>query len=111
MAFTWQAKVLSQYLRDDPCSDRVAALTDGEAKFLLHGDGGDQFCRDRYGVSWHDHLHILRELDDAGDVGGTEVELGLVTVEEGGVTATLIFGQDVDFALELRFGCDRTGLG
>ena len=37
---------LPQYLRDDSGADGAATLPDGEAKFLLHGDGGDEFGRD-----------------------------------------------------------------
>jgi hypothetical protein len=41
-------------------------------------------------------------VDDAGHVGGAEVELRTVVVEERRVTATLFLGQDVDLGLELR---------
>src|SRR6185503_18655475 len=96
---------------DDPCPDGVSALTDGEAKFLLHGDGGDKFCRYRNRVSRHDHLNVLRKLDNAGNVGGPEVELGAVAVKKGCVAPSLFFGQDVDFAFKLRVGSNGSWFG
>ena len=44
-------------------------------------------------VARHDHLGALREVDDAGHVGGAEVELRPVAVEERRVAATLLLGQ------------------
>src|SRR5699024_1981750 len=46
---------------------------------------------------------------DAGHVGGTEVELGTVVVEERGVTAALVLAQDVDLTLELGVGVNALG--
>ena len=39
--------------------------------------------------------------DDAGNVGGTEIELRTIVVEKGSVTAALVLGQDVNLAGEL----------
>ena len=47
------------------------------------------------------HLNAFGQGDDAGDVGGTEVELRTVVGEERRVTAAFVLGQDVDLALEL----------
>ena len=102
---------LSQYLRDHTGSDCASAFSDGEAKFLLHGNGSDEFGRDGDRVTGHDHLYVFGELDNAGDVGGSKVKLGFVAVEEGGVSSTLFFGQDVDFTLKLRVGGDGTWFG
>src|SRR5690606_18444874 len=49
--------------------------------------------------------------DDAGDVGGAEVELRTVVRVERVVTPTLVLGQDVDLGLEVGVGRDRPGLG
>ena len=89
----------------------MSAFTDGESQLLLHGDGGDELGRDGHGVSGHDHLHVLGELDHTCDIGGPEIELGPVAVEEGGVTAPLFLGEDVDLAFELGVGGDGSGLG
>ena len=89
----------------------MSALTDGEAKFLLHGDGGDKFCGNGDRVAGHDHLHVLGELDHSGHIGGSEVKLGFVAVEEGGVTTSLFFGEDVNLAFELGMGGDGPGFG
>src|SRR3990170_4299211 len=48
---------------------------------------------------------------ETGDIRGTDVELGPVSVEERCVAAAFLLGQDVDFALELGVGLDRAGLG
>ena len=61
-------------------------------------------------IAGHAHLNALGQGDDAGHVGGPEVELGTVVVEEGGVTAAFFLGQDVNLALELGVGMDGAGL-
>ena len=61
-------------------------------------------------VTRHSHLGALGELDRTGNVGGTEVELRTITIEERGVTAALLLGQNVDLAGELGVRGNRTGL-
>ena len=56
------------------------------------------------------HLNTLGKGDDAGNVGGTEVELGTIVVEERGVTAAFILGQNVDLRGELLVAGNGTGL-
>ena len=60
-------------------------------------------------IARHDHFHTFGQVDHTGDVGGTEVELRTIVVEEGGVTATLVLGQDVHLAGELGVGVDGAG--
>src|SRR5450830_359729 len=79
-------------------ADGAATLTDGEAEALLHRDRLNQLDRDLGVVAGHDHLGALRQRDDAGDVGGAEVELGTVVPVERVVTPTLVLSQDVDLA-------------
>src|SRR5699024_133161 len=81
-------------------ADGAAALADGEAQALVHGDRLDELDAHLGVVARHDHLGALREGHDAGHVRGTEVELRTVVVEERRVTATLVLGQDVRLALE-----------
>src|SRR3954463_11963450 len=97
-------------LRDLAGTHGAATLTDGEAEALLHRDGLDHLDRDVGGVTGHDHLGALGQRDDAGDVGGAEVELRAVVRVERVVTPTLILGQDVRGALEVRVRRDRTRL-
>src|SRR5271168_556800 len=95
---------------DDPAgADGTAALANREAQALVHGDGLDQLHRDVGVVTWHDHLGALRQRHHTGHVGGAEVELRAVVVEERRVPAALVLGQDVDLALEL--GVRRGGAG
>src|SRR5690606_18272071 len=94
---------------DDPGAHRAAALADGEAEALLDGDGRDQLHVHPHVVAGHAHLDALRQLDLAGDVGGPEVELGPVAVEERRVTAALFLGQDVDLGLNLGVRLDGPG--
>ena len=61
-------------------------------------------------VARHNHVLALGQVHDTGDVGGPEVELRTVVVEERRVTATLILGKDVDLRLELGVRGDRAGL-
>src|SRR6476661_7193453 len=102
--------VLLGDLGDAAGADGTAALADGEAQALLHGDRLDELDVHLRVVTGHDHLGALGEVHDAGHVGGAEVELRAVVVVERRVTATLILGQDVDVRLEVRVRGDRAGL-
>ena len=88
----------------------MATLADSEAQALLHGDRVDEVALDGDVVTRHSHLGALGELDRTGNVGGTEVELRTITIEERGVTAALLLGQNVDLAGELGVRGNRTGL-
>ena len=70
----------------------------------------DEVALDGDVVTRHSHLGALGELDRTGNVGGTEVELRTITIEERGVTAALLLGQNVDLAGELGVRGNRTGL-
>src|SRR3954447_16653488 len=96
---------------DDPArADGAAAFADGEAQTLLHGDGLDQLHLHLGVVTGHDHLGALGKGHHAGDVGGAEVELRTVVVEERRVPATLVLAQDVYLGVEGGVRCRRTGL-
>src|SRR3954453_9512286 len=77
-------------LRDGAGADGAAALADGEAQALVHGDRGDE--RDLHDgvVARHAHLDALLELDVARDIRRAEVELRAVALEERRVTAALV---------------------
>src|SRR3954463_13054661 len=94
-------------LGDPARADGAAAFANGEAQALLHGDGLDQLDLHLGVVTRHDHLGALGQRDDPGDVGGAEVELRAVVVEERRVPATLVLAQDVDLRLEV--GVRRRG--
>src|SRR4051794_7433173 len=112
----WQALAptsgwaLLDHLRDHARADRAAALADGEAQALVHGDRLDELDLHLDVVAGHDHLGALGQLGHAGDVGRAEVELGPVAGEERRVTATLLLLEDVDLGLELGVRRDRAGL-
>src|SRR5499427_10518068 len=95
------AALLLDDLSDYAGADGAAALADREAKSLVHGDRLDQLDLHVRVVARHDHLLALRELDRAGHVGGAEVELRPVVVEERRVPPTLVLREDIDLALEL----------
>src|SRR6185369_7356308 len=97
-------------LRHHAGADGAAAFTDGEAQAFFHGDRGDQLHGDRHVVARHHHLLVLGQLDGAGDVGGAEVELRPVVVEERRVTPALFLAQHVDLGREVRVRLDRAGL-
>src|SRR5450759_2931940 len=67
-----------QDLGDLARADGAATLADGETEALLHGDRLDQLNSHLGVVARHDHLGALGQRDDAGDVGGPEVELRTV---------------------------------
>ena len=93
--------VLLEDLGDPAGADGAAALPDREAQAFLHGDRLDQVDPHVGPVPRHDHLGALGQVHHAGHVGGTEVELRTVVVEERRVPTALVLGQDVDLALEL----------
>src|SRR5580658_4265728 len=93
--------VLLDDLGDDPGAYGPAALADREPEAFLHGDRLDQVDVHVGPVARHDHLGAFRQVHHAGHVGGPEVELRTVVVEERRVPPALVLGQDVDLALEL----------
>ncbi len=60
-------------------------------------------------VAGHDHFGAAQQLGRAGHVGGAEVELRAIAVEERRMTAAFFLGQHVNFRLEL--GVRRDALG
>src|SRR6185369_8902567 len=97
-------------LRHHAGADGAAAFTDGEAQAFFHGDRGDQLHGDRHVVARHHHLLVLGQLDGAGDVGGAEVELRPVVVEERRVTPALFLAQHVHLGREVRVRLDGARL-
>src|SRR6478752_2201299 len=91
-------------------ADGLAALADGEALLLLHGDRRDQLDVHGRIVARHDHLGALRQRALPGHVGRAEVELRTVVVEERRVPAALLLGQDVRLRLELLVRLHRARL-
>ena len=83
-------------------TNRSAALTDSETEAFLDRDRGDQLNVHDDVIAGHAHLGAFRQRDNARNVGGSEVELRTIVVEERGVTAAFILRQDVDLTLELR---------
>ena len=82
-------------------ADGTATFADCEAEALVHGDGLDELNGHLAVVARHNHLGAFGELHNTGHVSGTEVELRTVVVEERGVAAALVLGQDVDGTLEV----------
>src|SRR3989344_2360599 len=68
--------------RNHTSSYCLTAFTDGKAHLLFHGDRSDELDLESHGVARHHHFHALLERHLAGDVGGADVELRLVTGEE-----------------------------
>src|ERR1700758_880306 len=91
-------------------ADGAATLADREAQTLVHGDGLDQLHVDVGVVTGHHHLGTIRQRHHTGYVGGAEVELRAVVVEERRVPSALVLGQDVHAALELGVRRGGTGL-
>ena len=111
LSFFYLIQELVLALDNNTGTDGTAAFTDSEAEALLDRDGGDQLNVHVDVIAGHAHLGALGQSDDAGDVGGTEVELRTIVVEERGVTAALVLVQDVDLTNELGEGVNGTGLG
>ena len=99
--FSWHFYSLLDDFGYGSGADGAAALADGEAELLLHGDRGDELHVDRHVIARSHHLHAFRELDRAGHVRRAEVELRAVAVHERRVATALFLLQDVDLALEV----------
>ena len=91
-------------------SNRAAAFADSEALLGFHGDRSDQLDGDGSVESGHNHVSAFGQRDDAGHVGGPEVELGPIVGHEGRMTAAFFLGEDVDGGGELGMRGDGTGL-
>src|SRR5690606_9774163 len=97
-------------LRHHAGADGAAAFADRETQAFVHRDRVDQRHHHLHVVARHHHLHAFGQLAGAGDVGGAEVELRTVALEERGMTATLVLAQHVHLGLEVRVRLDRTRL-
>ena len=100
------SEILAVDLGNNAGTNGTAAFTDSETQAFLDGDGGDQLNIHLDVIARHAHLDALGQGDDAGHVGGTEIELRTVVVEEGGMTAAFVLGQDVNLAMELGVGIE-----
>src|SRR5512135_1442553 len=98
-------------LGHDTRTDGTAAFADGETQTFVHGDRGNQRHLDADVVTRHDHLGPRRQFNAAGDIGGAEIELRTVAVEERGVTTAFVLAQHVDLGAELGVRLDGAGLG
>src|SRR5260221_13935597 len=92
---------LLQDVRDPPRTHSPTTLADGEPKALFHSDRLDQLHVHLGVVTGQHHLGALRQADDTGHVGGTEVELRTVVVEERRVPGSLRLWQEFNLGLEL----------
>ena len=88
----------------------MAAFTDSEAEAFLDGDRSDEFNIDLNVISGHTHFYTVIKSDGTGNVGGAEIELGTIVGEEGGMTAALFLGQNVNLAAEFGVGMNGAGL-
>src|SRR5262245_36739279 len=88
----------------------ATALADREAQAVFHRDRVDQLDGHLDVVPRHHHLDPTGQVRGPGDVGGAEVELGPVAVEERGVAPALLLREHVDLGLEVRVGGDAPGL-
>ncbi len=89
---------------------RPTAFTDSKTEFVLQGDG----CYQLYGqgdiVTGHNHLYPFRKFGNTGHVSRSQIELGTIAIEEGGMTTALFLGEDVNLTFELRMGVMLPGL-
>ena len=60
-------------------------------------------------IARHTHLNASRQLANAGNVGGSEVELRTIVVEERSMTAALVLGQNVNLSGKLLVALNGAG--
>ena len=89
----------------------MAALTNSEAVLLVHCNRVNQgYVHSIKVIARHNHLYSLRKIDGAGDIGGSEVELRTISLEERCMTAALVLGKNVDVCNELGMRGDGARL-
>src|SRR5271166_4979278 len=111
----WSGLDSLQDLHHDAGTDGLATFADGEPEAILHGDRRVQLDGHLDIITGHAHLGLAavfrQQVEDrAGHVGGADVELGTVALEERGMTTPFFLAQDVDLGLELGVRRDRAGL-
>src|SRR6476469_5815769 len=82
-------------LGDRSGADRAAALADREARAGFERHRRHQLAADLGGGPRPQNSDPIRQLQRAGDVGGADVELRAVAVEERRVPAALLLREDV----------------
>ena len=97
-------------LGNDTRTDGSATLTDSETQTLFASDGGNQLDSHINVIARTAHLNALGELDGAGNVGGSEIELRTVACEERLLTTAFLLGQNVNVTNELSVRMNRTRL-
>src|SRR3989339_309425 len=102
---------LLQNLCYHACANSTTTLAYRKTQTFFHRNRGDQADSDRYIVAWHDHFGAGWQFNCASYVGGAEVELWTVALEEWGMTATFFLAQYVDSSCELGMRGDGAGLG
>ena len=105
-----EAAKLAVDLGNNAGTDGTAAFTDSEAQTFLDSDRGDQFDIHLDVIARHAHLGTFRQGDNTSHVGGTEIELRTIVVEERSMTAAFVLGQDVDWPRNLVCGWMEPGL-
>src|SRR3989339_1340566 len=110
-SFSLAIYLLFYNLRYDSGADSFASFSDGEPLFFFQGDRGDQFNCELYRISGHNHFHALRQSHISGNIGCSDVELRLVTVEKRCVPASFFFGQDINFGLKFSVRGDGARFG
>src|SRR5690606_41264476 len=98
-------KVLVDDLNNCACTNGTATFADSETETLVDCNRVDELNSDCHVITGHNHLCTFRELNLAGNVKGTEIELRTVVIVERGVTSALLFLKNIDLSLELGMGC------
>src|SRR6266571_554702 len=94
-------------LRNGSSAHGMPAFTDGKPQALFHGHRRDQLDHQAYIVPLHHHLGSRRQLCYSGDVGGPQIKLWTISLEEWRMPPAFFFGQDVNLSLELGMWRDR----
>ncbi len=103
-------KILLEDLSNNAGTYGSAALTDSETQTFFHSDRGDQLNGHVNVITRHTHLCAFRQVDNTGNVSGSEIELGTIVVEERSMTAAFVLGQYVYMTLELGVRMNGAGL-
>src|SRR5690554_7220010 len=88
----------------------TATFANRETQAFIHSNRVDQLHYQLNVIARHNHLYAFRQVASTGYVGGAEVELWTVAIEEWGMTTTFFFAQYVHFCFKVGVWLDRAWL-
>src|SRR6185437_14450791 len=91
---------------DGARAHRAATFTNRKPRPFLQRHRSMQLHLHRDVVAWNHHLDAFGQPNRPRHIGGADVKLGPIAVEEGGVASALFLREHIDLRLELLMRLD-----